>query len=84
MFHYDYTAFLQGGGSKSREWLNENEELKEHDDFRNDCLEKLDTMEDQYPDIEQDGIASSKEEMGKLGVLAWDAGRFKLHQQTLL
>jgi hypothetical protein len=75
MFHYAYTAFLQGGGSKSREWLNENEELKEHDDFRNDCLEKLDTMEEQYPDIEQDGIAASKEEMGKLGVLAWDAGR---------
>ena len=32
MFHYAYTAFLQGGGNISRKWLNENEELKEHTD----------------------------------------------------
>ena len=30
MFHYAYTAFLQGGGNISRKWLNEYEELKEH------------------------------------------------------
>ncbi len=52
MFHYAYAAFLQGGGSISRKWLNENEELKEHTDFRNDCLEKLATMEEQYSENE--------------------------------
>ena len=84
MFHYAYTAFLQGGGNISREWLNENEELREHTDFRNDCLEKLETMEEQYPDIEQAGIVTSKEEMGKLGVLAWDAGRLNFLSRLCL
>lgn len=84
MFHYAYTAFLQGGGNISRKWLNENEELKEHTDFRNDCLEKLETMEEKYPDIEQAGIVVSKEEMGKLGVLAWDAGRLNFISRLCL
>ena len=77
-------AFLQGGGNISRKWLNENEELKEHTDFRNDCLEKLETMEEKYPDIEQAGIVVSKEEMGKLGVLAWDAGRLNFISRLCL
>lgn len=84
MFHYAYMAFIQGGGKISRDWLNENEELKEHTDFRNDCLEKLEKMEEQYTDIENTGIVTSKEEMGKLGVLAWDAGRLNFISRLCL
>ena len=37
-----------------------------------------------YPDIEQAGIVVSKEEMGKLGVLAWDAGRLNFISRLCL
>ena len=79
-----YTLSLHDALPICRKWLNENEELKEHTDFRNDCLEKLETMEEKYPDIEQAGIVVSKEEMGKLGVLAWDAGRLNFISRLCL
>ena len=41
-------------------------------------------MEEKYPDIEQAGIVVSKEEMGKLGVLAWDAGRLNFISRLCL
>lgn len=75
MFHYAYAAFMQGGGKAGADWLYELEELKEHPDFREDCLEKLDQLETQYTAIIKDGVAASKEDIGRLGVLAWDAGR---------
>ena len=39
---------------------------------------------EKYPDIEQAGIVVSKEEMGKLGVLAWDAGRLNFISRLCL
>lgn len=75
MFHYAYAAFMQGGGKAGTDWLYGLEELKEHPDFREECLEKLEQLEAQSTAIIDDGVAASKEDIGRLGVLAWDAGR---------
>ena len=74
-FHYAFTALQKGGGKVSQDWIYENEELKEHPDFREECLEKLDKLEEKCQDIINDKVAISEEEIGRLGVLAWDAGR---------
>lgn len=83
-FSYVYEAFMKGDSAAGRAWLSEDEELKKHPDFLKECLEKLETMEDEWEDIKDDDIVASKEEMGKLGVLAWDAGRLNFISRLCL
>lgn len=74
-FQYAFAALQEGGGKASQDWIYANEELKEHTDFREECLSKLEKLEEHRADIINNGVAASEEEIGRLGVLAWDAGR---------
>ena len=66
-FQYAFAALQEGGGKASQDWIYANEELKEHTDFREECLSKLEKLEEHRADIINDGVAASEEEIGRLG-----------------
>lgn len=72
-FHYVYEAFLQG--KEGKKWLRAHEELKDHSNFVDDCVEKLENLQNNFEYLVSEGIVASQEDMGRIGVLAWDAGR---------
>ena len=43
-FQYAFAALQEGGGKASQDWIYANEELKEHTDFREECLSKLEKL----------------------------------------